>query len=161
MKEKVRRVDLPRSAQTHLASVIGNLAVSHEAQYAVAYACGCCHPPLASSAFACRRSRNHWASGSMSMINAPRSTYAAAEHCELYQNHRAAVKSTRGQLTTESTETPLATRIWLEKSHPRRKPAHFNTVYKRNEGWLRKAEGLISPTAFRVRRAVSVTSVVV
>ena len=65
-----------------------------------------------------------------------------------------------GRLTTEITETPLATRIWLEKSHPRRKPAHFNTVYKRNEGWLRKAEGLISPTLFRARRAVSETSVV-
>ena len=80
----------------------------------------------------------------------------------LYHNRRARIKrggSFVGRLTTEYTETPLATRIWLEKSRLKRKPAHFNTVYKRNEGWLRKAEGLISPTTFRVRRAVSVTSV--
>ena len=81
----------------------------------------------------------------------------------LYQNRRARIKrgcSFVGRLTTEYTETPLATRIWLEKSRPRRRPALFNTIYKRNEGWLRKAEGLISPTTFRVRRAVSETSVV-
>ena len=65
-----------------------------------------------------------------------------------------------GRLTTEYTETPLATRIWLEKSRPRRKPAHFTAIYKRSEGWLSRAEGLISPTAFRVRMAVSVPSVV-
>ena len=35
---------------------------------------------------------------------------------------------------------------------------HHNN--KRNEGWLRKAEGLVSPTTFRVRRAVSESSVV-
>ena len=82
---------------------------------------------------------------------------------ELYQNRRARIKrggSFVGRLTTEVTETPLATRIWLEKSRPRRKPAHFTAIYKRNEGWLRKAEGLISPTPFRARRAVSETSVV-
>ena len=89
-----------------------------------------------------------------------------SRHCrtrELYHINRARIKrdgSFVGRLTTEYTETPLATRIWLEKSRPRRKPAHFNTVYKRNEGWLRKAEGLISPTLFRARRAVSETSVV-
>ena len=76
---------------------------------------------------------------------------------ELYQNRRAAVKSTRGQLTTE---TPLATRNRLAKSRPRHKPAHSTAMYKRNEGWLRKAEGLVSPTTFRVRRAVSESSVV-
>ena len=65
-----------------------------------------------------------------------------------------------GRLTTEYTETPLATRIWLGKSRPWRKPAHFTAIYKRSEGWLSRAEGLISPTAFRVRMAVSVPSVV-
>ena len=65
-----------------------------------------------------------------------------------------------GRLTTEYTETPLATRIWLEKIRTRRKPAHFTAIYKRSEGWLSRAEGLISPTTFRVRMAVSVPSVV-
>ena len=74
-----------------------------------------------------------------------------AERRKLYQNRRAAVKSTRGQLTTEVTETPLAAQNWLAKRRLKRKSAHFNTIYKRNEGWLRKAEGLVSPTTFRVR----------
>ena len=65
-----------------------------------------------------------------------------------------------GRLTTEYTETPLATRIWLEKSRPWRKSAHFTAIYKRSEGWLSRAEGLISSTHFRVRMAVSVPSVV-
>ena len=48
-----------------------------------------------------------------------------------------------GRLTTEYTETPLATRNGLAKRRLKRKPAHFDYIYKRNEGWLRKAEGLI------------------
>ena len=82
---------------------------------------------------------------------------------ELYQNRRTRIKrdgSFVGRLTTEYTETPLATRNGLAKRRLKRKPAHFNTIYKRDEGWLRKAEGPISPTAFRVRRAASVFSVV-
>ena len=53
--------------------------------------------------------------------------------------------------TTECSETPSATLNWLVKKRLKHNPAHFNTMYKRNEGWLRKAEGLISPTTFRVR----------
>ena len=82
---------------------------------------------------------------------------------QIIQIRRAQIKrdgSFVGRLTTEYTETPLATRIWLEKIRPRRKPAHFTAIYKRSEGWLSRAEGLISPTAFRVRMAVSVPSVV-
>ena len=95
---------------------------------------GCCHPPLAVSAFTCHRSRNHWASGSMSMINALRTARTATERRKLYQNHHATVKSTRRQLTTE---TPLATRNGLVERRLKRTPAHFNTIFIKDQGGLR------------------------
>ena len=93
----------------------------------------------------------------------PRPWLSPLRNTRIIQIRRARIKrdgSFVSRLTTEYTETPLATRIWLEKIRPRRKSAHFNTVYKRSEGWLSRAEGLISSTPFRVRMAVSVPSVV-
>ncbi len=57
--------DCTRSATFVFRFNTWKLAISHEASYAVAYAGGCCHPPLAGSAFACRRSRSSWAFGSI------------------------------------------------------------------------------------------------
>ena len=62
---------------------------------------------------------------------APLMALTTAEHRESYPDRRARIKrdgSFVGRLTTEYTETPLTTRIWLEKSRLKRKPAHFNTI---------------------------------
>ena len=94
-----------RSAQSHFTSLLVKLAALPRSYYT--YCCvrsplhdlrrsrgsdGCCHPPLAVSAFTCRRSRNLWVSRSMSMINAPRTARTAAERRELYQNRRTQIK---------------------------------------------------------------------
>ena len=67
---KTRHADWPRSASHIFSSCRKNWSFSHKAKYArlrtsssfADYSCcgghdGCCHPPLADSAFACRRSR--------------------------------------------------------------------------------------------------------
>ena len=60
--------DCTRSATFVLRFAIWKLAISHEASYAVAYADGCCHPPLADSAFRMPPVPGRHAPGSMEKI---------------------------------------------------------------------------------------------
>ena len=68
MNRKHAAWNTPRNAPSYFAFRLGELAAFQKASYAVAYVGGCCHPPLADSAPACRRSRNNCASGSMRKI---------------------------------------------------------------------------------------------
>ena len=59
---------IPRNAPSYFAFRLGELAAFQKASYAVAYVGGCCHPPLADSAFRVPPVPGRHAPGSMEKI---------------------------------------------------------------------------------------------